>query len=191
MLEKMPAELGRALRGIRAGYDRIVSESADFADVPELIALESPAFADGAAMPARYTADGEKLSPPLRWRGAIEDATSLVLIVEDPDAPTPDPLVHLLAWGIPATLNELPQGHFKSPHHEGEDEILGRNGDGQPDWLPPDPPRGHGPHLFVFQLFALDRRLGFDNHPTRAEVVTAMQGHMLAKGTLIGTYERA
>jgi Raf kinase inhibitor-like YbhB/YbcL family protein len=190
MLEKIPADLGRALRGIRAGYDKIVSESADFADVPELIALESPAFEDGAPLPARYTADGEKLSPPLRWRGAIEDATGLALIVEDPDAPTPEPLVHLLVWSLPATMTELPQGFFKSPHHEGVDEMLGRNGVARPGWLPPDPPRGHGRHLYVFQLFALDRRLGFDKHPTRAEVVKAMKGHALAKGTLIGAYER-
>lgn len=67
MLEKIPSGLGHALRGVRAGFEKIVSEDPDFIDVPDVLALQSHAFKDGGSIPARYTADGEKLSPPLLW----------------------------------------------------------------------------------------------------------------------------
>jgi Raf kinase inhibitor-like YbhB/YbcL family protein len=190
MLEKIPAGLGHALRGVRAGYEKIVSEREDFLRIADSIALESPAFEDGGSIPARYTADGEKISPPLRWRGAPADAESLVLIVEDPDAPTADPFVQLIAWDLPPDLAELPEGELKSPRHEGLDEMLGRNSYLQSAWSPPDPPAGHGPHLYVFQIFALDRKLDFEHPPGRKTVIEAMRGHVLAKGVLAGTYER-
>jgi Raf kinase inhibitor-like YbhB/YbcL family protein len=190
MLEKIPSGLGHALRGVRAGYDKIVSEAEPFARIPDSIALESPAFDDGGSIPPRFTADGEKISPPLSWRGAPADAESLVLIVEDPDAPTLEPLVHLIAWDLPPDLAELPEGELKSPRHEGMDEMLGRNAYQQSAWLPPDPPRGHGPHLYVFQAFALDRKLDFTHPPSRKAVSAAMRGHVLAKGVLVATYER-
>jgi Raf kinase inhibitor-like YbhB/YbcL family protein len=190
MLEKIPAGLGHALRGVRAGYDKVVSEADDFLHIPDTVALESPAFDDGGSIPPRYTADGERISPPLTFRRAPADAEALVLMVEDPDAPTPDPLVHLIAWDLPPDLRELPEGELKSPGHEGLDENLGRNAYQQTAWLPPDPPTAHGPHLYVFQVFALDRRLDFAHAPGRKAVVEAMRGHVLAKGVLVGTYER-
>jgi Raf kinase inhibitor-like YbhB/YbcL family protein len=190
MLEKLPSGVGHALRGVRAGYDKVVSEDDAFVAIPEDIVLESPAFEDGGSIPPRYTADGEKIFPPLTWRGPMEDAAGLVLIVEDPDAPSPQPLVHLLAWDLPPNMGQLPEGEFTSPHHKGLDEVLGRNSYLQAAYLPPDPPPGHGPHLYVFQLFALDRKLDFDRPPTRAAVVDAMRDHVLSKGVLVGTYER-
>jgi Raf kinase inhibitor-like YbhB/YbcL family protein len=190
MLEKIPSGVGRALRRMRAGYDKLVSEADDFVSVPDVIALESPAFDDGGSIPPRYTADGEKISPPLAWSGPIGDAAGLVLIVEDPDAPSLDPLVHLIAWDLPPALGGLPEGEFKSPGHAGLDEMLGRNAYFQAAWLPPDPPAGHGPHLYVFQLFALDRKLDFTRPPGRKSVVDAMRGRVTAKGVLTGTYER-
>jgi hypothetical protein len=190
MLEKIPSSVGRALRRLRAGFDKLASEDPEFAVVPDSIDLSSAAFEDAASIPPRYTADGEKISPPLRWRGAPEDADGLVLIVEDPDAPAPEPLVHLLAWDLPPDMAELPEGEFKSPHHAGLDEMLGRNAYLQAAYLPPDPPAGHGPHLYVFQLFALDQALAFDHPPSRRAVMDAMRGHVLGKGVLTGTYER-
>lgn len=191
MLENIPSSVGHALRKVRAGYDKIVSEAPEFVRIPDTIPLESAAFEDGGPIPARYTADGERLSPPLAWRDPLEGAKAVALIVEDPDAPTPEPLVHLLAWDLPPAFSELREGLFRSPHHEGLDDQLGRNSYLQASWLPPDPPAGHGPHLYVFQVFALDRKLRFDKAPSRNEVVEAMQGHVLAKGVLTGTYQRA
>ena len=91
---------------------------------------------------------------------------------------------------MPASTGALAEGLFKSPHHEGLDETLGRNTFLSAGWLPPDPPTGHGPHLYVFQIFALDRKLEFSGHPSRSQLARAMKGHVLAKGLLIGTYER-
>ena len=190
MLEKIPSGLGRALKDVRAGYEKLASERPDFAEVPAAIGLSSPAFEDGTAIPPRYTADGEKISPPLAWTGLPPGAAGLVLIVQDPDAPTPDPLVHLLAWDLPPHMQGLPEGEFRSPGHEGLDEVLGRNSYLQSAWLPPDPPSGHGAHLYAFQIFALDRKLDFDGHPGLSQVISAMRGHVLAKGVLLGTYER-
>jgi hypothetical protein len=190
MLEKIPSSVGRAIRRLRAGFDKIASEDPAFAAVADCIALESPALEDGGSIPPRFTADGDKISPPLRWSGVPDDAEGLVLILEDPDAPAPDPLVHLLAWDLSPDMREIPEGEFKSPHHAGLDEVLGRNGYMQAAYLPPDPPSGHGPHLYVFQLFALDRKLAFDKPPSRKAVVAAMHDHVLGKGVLTGTYER-
>lgn len=190
MLEKIPASVGRAIRNVRSGYDAVASERGDLAAAPQTILVESPAFEDGSSIPLRYTADGEKISPPLIFRNAPADAGALVLIVEDPDAPSLEPFVHLLAWDLPPDLRELPEGEFKSPHHQGLDEVLGRNSFLQAAWLPPDPPAGHGPHLYVFQVFALDQKLAFDRPPSRGSVVEAMRGRVIAKGVLTGTYER-
>lgn len=191
MLENIPAGVGHALRKLRAGDDKLVSERAEFAAAPRSIALESPAFEDGGPLPARYTADGDRISPPLTWRGTPEAAHSLVLIIEDPDAPTPQPLTHLLVFDLPPDLTELTEGLFKSPRHDGLDEDLGRNAYLKAAYLPPDPPKGHGPHLYAFQIFALNRRLDFDRAPSRAAVMDAMRGHVLAKGLLTATYERS
>ena len=190
MLEKIPAGLGHALRGVRAGFEKIVAEDPEFAGVADSIRLESPAFDDGGALPARYTADGEGISPPLIIADAPPSARALALIVEDPDAPSPEPLVHLLSFDLPPEIGELPEGLFRSPKHEGLEEDLGRNAFHKAAYLPPDPPKGHGPHLYVFQVFALDRRLDFEHPPSRKQVVEAMQGRVLARGMLIATYER-
>jgi Raf kinase inhibitor-like YbhB/YbcL family protein len=182
--------VGHALRGVRAGFEKIASESA-FAAVRDTIALESPAFEDGGSIPPRFTADGEGLSPPLSWNTAAAGAEAFVLLVEDPDAPSLEPLVHLLTWDLPPDMRTLPEGQLASPRHTGLDETLGRNSFLQAAWLPPDPPTGHGPHLYAFQIYALAERLTFGGHPGRARLLAAMEGKVLAKGLLLGTYERA
>ncbi len=189
MLENVPAGVGKALAGLRAGFEKIVSE-ADFASTPETISLASPAFEDEAPIPARYTEDGEGVSPPLRWSDLPAGTEALVLIVEDPDAPTPHPLAHLLAWDLAPSPSDLAEALFASPDHVGIHEILGRNSFLKAEYLPPDPPPGHGRHRYVFQLYALDEALSFDTPPTREAIVEAMKARVLAKGLLIGTYER-
>ena len=89
-----------------------------------------------------------------------------------------------------ACLLSFDRGELKSPGHAGLDENLGRNSFQQTAWLPPDPPTGHGPHLYVFQVFALDRKLDFEHPPSRKALADAMRDHVVAKGVLIGTYER-
>lgn len=190
MLEKVPHAVGRALRGLRAGCEKLVSEHAAFVEASPLIRLESPAFSDGGSIPVRFTADGVGVSPPLAWRGAPPGTHGFVLIVEDPDAPAPEPLTHLLAFDVPPGHTAVDEGAFPSPRHEGAVLEVGRNAFRKAAWLPPDPPTGHGAHHYAFQLFALNRRLTFDGPPSRAEVVEAMRGHVLAKGVLAGVYAR-
>ena len=190
MLEKLPHGVGHALRGVRAGFAKVASEDRAFAAAADTIALTSVAFEDGGSIPPRHTADGEGISPPLAWRELPPGTAAVALLVEDPDAPTPEPLVHLLAWDLPPDLVDLPEGQFKSPRHDGLDEGLGKNSYLRAAYLPPDPPTGHGPHLYVFQIFALDRALSFEGHPGRAAFLEAIKDRVLAKGLLVATYER-
>jgi Raf kinase inhibitor-like YbhB/YbcL family protein len=142
-------------------------------------------------MPAIYSADGQNFSPPLSWTGIPAEAKSLVLIVEDPDAPTPNPFLHWLVYNMPATTRELPAAIPAEPTLTMPVEMSqGRNSGLRIGYAGAAPPRGDTPHRYFFQLFALDRRLDLDGGAGRSAVVSAMQGHVIGKGCLIGTYRR-
>lgn len=188
MLEKIPAAVGRALSGLKAGLEKTAYHSR-FAEVPETVALTSPAFADGTPMPARFTEDGAKTSPPLAWSGLPEGTARVAILVEDADSPTPKPLVHLIAWNLSATPSEISEGALVGADAKARYE-LGGNSFFQDAWLPPDPPTGHGAHRYLFQLYALDRALALPASPGRGAMTDAMTGRVLAKGRLIGTYAR-
>ena len=190
MLEKLPDAIGHALSGQRAGLDKIAFQRIDLRQGVAAITVGSLAFADHAPLPPRCTADGEGLSPPLQWTGVPEAATSVVLIVEDADAPTPQPLVHAIVVDLPAGDGALAEGALESPDHEGIVERMGRNSYLRTGWLPPDPPPGHGVHRYAFQVFALGPGATFDGTPGREEVLEVLAAHALASGCLIGTYER-
>ena len=192
MLEKLPEALGHALRDRRAGLDKIVFNTCGMRSGLGTIQVTSLAFADHAPIPQRYTADGEGLSPPIEWTGVAPGAHSLVLVVEDADAPTSDPLVHAIVVDLPPQDGALHEGALKSPGHPGEDDVhAGRNSYFMAGWIPPDPPRGHGQHRYAFQLFALaEGGKRFSAKPTRGEVLKAIQERGLAGGLLVGTYTR-
>lgn len=190
MLEHIPAWLGKALSGLRAGTDTlaIAQLGGDFATFD----LSSPAFAHGARLPPRFTADGEGVSPPLVWTQPPAGTAHPVLIVEDADAPTPQPLVHAIVWGLDADAGHLAEGAIVA---DGDGEAgrrdVGRNSYLREGWLPPDPPSGHGEHRYAFQIFALDSGAGDPGAtPGRSAVMEAITGHVLAAGLLIGTYSR-
>lgn len=189
MLEKLPHALGEALSGVRAGAEKAAFHTVA-AEAPATLRVTSPAFADTTAIPARYTADGEGLSPPLAVSGVPDAAAALVLFVEDPDAPSPHPLVHLIAWNLPPEDQSLPEGAFASPAGEGARHDLGRNSFLKDGWLPPDPPTGHGPHHYLFQVFALARPAELPASPGRGALLEALQGNVIAKGLLTGIYDR-
>ncbi|WP_077001742.1 YbhB/YbcL family Raf kinase inhibitor-like protein [Variovorax sp. KK3] len=190
MLEKLPDAIGQALQGVRAGLDEIAFNTLGLREGMASITLGSLAFADHAPIPARYTADGEGLSPPLQWTGVPPGAASLVLLVEDADSPTPNPLVHAIAVGLPAEDGSLAEAAFPSADNEGSGLHAGRNSYLQTAWLPPDPPPGHGVHRYAFQLFALDAMPEFSETPGRDEVMEQLRAHALASGLSIGTCER-
>ena len=190
MLEKLPEALGHLLRDQRAGLDSVVFNRIGLRAGAGTLTVQSLSFHDHGPLPALFTADGEGLSPPLHWSGVPEGTDSLVLVVEDADAPMPQPLVHAIVVDLPATLANLPEGALRSPGHEGTGFNTGRNSYLSPAWLPPDPPPGHGVHRYVFQLFALMAGEPFGDTPGRDAVVEALRERAMASGMLVGTYTR-
>lgn len=192
MLEKLPEVIGQALQGVRAGLDNIVFNTLGMREGMGSIELTSLAFADHAPLPQCYTADGEGISPPLQWSGLPAGAASLLLIVEDADSPTPNPLVHAIVVDLAPENGALHEGAIPSQGHEGATGLrVGRNSALQSAWLPPDPPPGHGIHRYAFQLFALGSSPVFSDAPGRDEIVDALREHAVASGLLVSTYERS
>jgi Raf kinase inhibitor-like YbhB/YbcL family protein len=189
MLEKLPEALGHLLGAQRAGLENILFNTLDLRDGTAKITLTSPAFVDHAPIPAQYTADGEGLSPEIDWNGVPPSATSLALIVEDADSPTPAPLVHAIAVDIDPKRLQLQEGELQE-NGKGTSLSLGRNSYLRQAWLPPDPPPGHGIHRYAFQLFALADGEPFKDAPGRHELIEALRKRAIASGCLIGTYTR-
>lgn len=189
MLEHVPGWLGKALKGLRAGEEKLAIVQPGLGTFASLN-LASPAFANGARLPERFTADGEGVSPPLFWTGVPAEAVRLALLVEDADAPTPSPLVHAVVWDLPAGDGELKEGAIVADGEGGEGGDVGRNSYFAEGWLPPDPPTGHGVHHYAFQLFALGDGPDLKRNPSRSAMLKAMSGRVLAAGVLTGTYSR-
>jgi Raf kinase inhibitor-like YbhB/YbcL family protein len=189
MLEKLPEAIGHALERQRAGMEKILFNAQRPGAELGLIEITSPAFAPNSQLPQRYTADGAGLSPPLRWRNVPASAVTLALIVEDADSPTPEPLVHGIVVDIDPRELGLVEGIF-SGQPEASPEKLGLNSYLMHGWLPPDPPPGHGVHRYAFQVFALSAGEPLSKSPGRREVAAAVRDRAIAKGCLIGTYQR-
>lgn len=190
MLEKLPDVVGAALRGQRAGLDQTAFVRVRLPVGQGALQVASLAFMDHAPLPPRFTADGEGLSPPLQWSGVPANAASLLLLVEDADSPTPHPLVHAIAYDIPAQESYLAEGALNGGEDESGAPRLGRNSYLRTAWIPPDPPPAHGVHRYAFQLFALGPGAEWSGTPGRDAVLQVLEQHALASGCLIGTYER-
>jgi hypothetical protein len=144
-------------------------------------ALESSAFEHAQAIPNRHTCDGEDLSPPLRWANVPEEARSLALLVDDPDAPN-GVFTHWVAWGLDPGSDGLGEGEA------GPSE--GRNDFGTVGYRGPCPPPGHGRHRYVFRLYALDQGVELASGAGKDELEQAVVGHVVTTAELVGTYER-
>lgn len=191
MLEHVPHWLGSLMHNVRAGHAKLAIVQEGIVTGDARLELSSLAFADGARLPARFTADGEGVSPPLSWRGVPAGTAALALLVEDPDAPAPNPLVHAVVWNLPPADGSLAEGAIAPDGHGADDgSDVGRNSYSQEGWLPPDPPTGHGSHDYVFQLFALNSTAALDINPGRSDLLDAIRGHVIAAGMLVGTYSR-
>ena len=186
----MPANpIGLALRNRRAGHDTLVWAHPGL-QAPENFTLTSPAFQHGAAIPERHRGRlfGANVSPALSWTTPPAETAELVLIVQDPDAPRKTPAIHALTIGIDPSLSGIPENGLTNPspvggvrHGKGP---LGRLG-----WAGPLPPRSHGAHSYVFQLFALDCRPELPDRFSLTDALQAMTGHILGRARLDGTYE--
>ena len=147
--------------------------------------LLSPSFEDGERLPARYTADAEDLSPPLRWSNPPVGTRSFAIACDDPDAPS-GTFVHWLAWNIPPDQRHLNEG--VSLASEPVPMCEGQNGFGTLGYAGPNPPPGER-HRYAFHVYALDTHIDLPADASRADLDNAMAGHVLAEGTLIGKYE--
>jgi Raf kinase inhibitor-like YbhB/YbcL family protein len=143
--------------------------------------VESPAFAEGEPIPARYTCDGENISPPLEWIGIPQRAKSVAVICDDPDAPS-GLFTHWVLYDVKPSVRGLPEGSSAG----GKEGINDFNTRGYSGPCPPP----NGPHRYFFHVIALDvaslGRPGLRRH----EAVKAMQGHVLLEGQLVGRYRR-
>ena len=193
MFEKLPDAVGEALGGVRAGLVNTVFHAIDLRHGMGALSVASLAFGDHGPIPQKFTADGEGLSPPLAWSDVPMAATEVVLIVEDADSPTPQPLVHAIVHGLPrgdGGSGALAEGALSAHGDAAASVPMGRNSLLQPRWLPPDPPPGHGLHRYVFQVYALEAGTPLPEHPGRDALRSALIERGLASGCLIGTYER-
>ena len=186
----MPANpIGLALRNRRAGQHTLVWASPEL-QAPENFTLTSPAFDHGAAIPDRYRGRlfGANVSPALAWTRPPAGTVELALVAQDPDVPIGKAATHALTLGIDPALDGIPDNALANPstvpglrHGKGP---LGRRG-----WSGPMPIRSHGPHAYVFQLFALDHAPDLPAGFTIDALIAAVTGHVIGRARLDGTYE--
>ena len=155
------------------------------------LSIQSTAFGEGQPIPRLYSGEGKDVSPPLSWSGVPEGAKELAMIVDDPDAPRPEPWVHWVIYKIPVDAVGLAEAipadaELSSP----AGTLQGRNTSGDIGYHGPMPPPGHGVHHYHFKLYALDTQLELKAGADKQALLAAMEGHVVGQGELIGTYQR-
>lgn len=158
------------------------------------IAVSSTAFQEGQRIPRKYTGEGTDVSPPLAWSGVPAGTEELVLICDDPDAPSPQPWVHWVIYKIPADAAGLPEGVAPEPRPAVPVGVL----QGKNSWPTgrtigyrgPMPPPGHGTHHYHFTLYALNTKLDVPPGLSKSDLLRQIEGKVLATGRLTGVYER-
>jgi Raf kinase inhibitor-like YbhB/YbcL family protein len=182
--------MGSALRGVRSDFSKLAYFDEGLNDAFDNIKVDCLPINDYRRLESRFTVDGEAEFPPIVWGALPAGTEELLLIVQDTDAPSFEPLIHLILAGIPARLNDLSNEDIIGARQDKNDMVLGRNSVGKIDYMPPAPPKKHGMHRYYFQLFALDKPLGLRKGAMMFEAIAAMSGHVLGKGITMVTYER-
>jgi Raf kinase inhibitor-like YbhB/YbcL family protein len=158
------------------------------------IEITSTAFKHEQPIPKKFTGEGADVSPPLAWSGVPKNAKEIVLICDDPDAPTPEPWVHWVLYGLSPTIKALPEGIARKPRlQEPVTAIQGNNSWPAKEavgYRGPMPPQGHGVHHYYFKLYALDTNLDAESGLSKKAVLAKIRDHIVAEGVLMGTYER-
>jgi Raf kinase inhibitor-like YbhB/YbcL family protein len=149
--------------------------------------ITSTAFAEGRPIPGQYTCSGSDVSPPLQWTGAPAGAESFAIIADDPDAPT-GIWVHWVIYDLPPATTSLAENAPQLPELPGGAR-QGINDFGKIGYNGPCPPPGK-PHHYHFKIYALDTTLDLKPGATRKKLLEAMDGHVLAEGQLMGTFQR-
>ena len=155
--------------------------------------LMTPAFSDGGDIPVKYTcaAKPSAVSPAFQWTGAPKETASFTLIFHDPDNHPNKGMfdvTHWLLWNLPATAAQLPEGVPANAKLE-DGAIQGKNVRGENAYRGPCPPPGK-PHHYTFELYALDQKLDLAPDATRADLMRAMDGHIIAKAVYIGFFHQ-
>jgi Raf kinase inhibitor-like YbhB/YbcL family protein len=162
-----------------------------FADVPKTVTVTSAAFASNSEIPVRHTADGDDLSPPLAFADLPASTVELAVVVDDLDAPTPEPFVHWVIYGIPAEAGALPEGIPPTTTLDNPAGALqGRNSFGNIGYNGPAPPKADGPHQYRFTVYALDANLRLSADMTKGALLDAIADNVIAYGELFGSYDR-
>jgi hypothetical protein len=150
------------------------------------ITITSGAFKEGQMIPAKYTCDGEDVSPPLKWEPVPKGTKSFALISDDPDTPI-GIWIHWVMWNIPADANELAE-NIQPVKELPDGSRQGVNDSREYGYGGPCPPRGV--HRYYFKIYALDTMLDLPDETTKQKLLDAMKGHILAEGSLMGKYQR-
>jgi Raf kinase inhibitor-like YbhB/YbcL family protein len=168
-------------KAIIAGASAIlVAAVASFAAGGAKMKITSSAFQQGGNITSKFTCDGANTSPPLQIADVPSGAKSLVLIVDDPDAPS-GLFTHWAVWNISPQTNTIAEGSTPKG-------VQGTNDFGKSGYGGPCPPSGT--HRYYFKIFALDRELDLPSGAKRSQVDAAMKGHLVAQGELMGRYSR-
>jgi Raf kinase inhibitor-like YbhB/YbcL family protein len=146
--------------------------------------LSSPAFEEGTPIPERFDHEHGDVSPPLQWDCVPDGTVELVLLVDDPRAPVDGSFVHWVLFELSPLRTGLEEDEQPAEARHGS------NGYGQPGYLGPAPPAGHGQHRYVFRLLALREPLSLDGRPTYTEVEDAASGLVIDEARLVGTVTR-
>ena len=144
------------------------------------LTVTSPAFEQNQPIPEKYTCNGKDINPPLNIEGIPDDARSLALILDDPDA-VGGTYDHWVVWNIPSAANKIAEDSVPG--------VEGLNSGGERGYSGPCPPRGK-PHRYIFRIAALDSLLELDAGSTKRDLERAMQGHIIAEGRLTGIFSR-
>jgi Raf kinase inhibitor-like YbhB/YbcL family protein len=160
---------------------------------PQPITVGSPTLVANQTMPRDYTPDGRNVSPPLTWSNLPAATKQIAVVCEDPDAGNPPPFVHWVIYNIPATAKGLPEGIPIDPAASMPAEIAGAiqgvSGFRRPIYRGPAPPPGK-PHHYHFIVYALDADLPLKPGLTRADLLAAINGHVIGQGEIVSIYER-
>lgn len=145
--------------------------------------LSSKAFEQNGTIPTRHTQDGENVSPPISWSDLPEGTAELALVVDDPDAPAPEPHVHWVVYGLDPQRDGIPEDSAGGA-------VEGLTSGGKVGYDGPAPPADGGPHRYRFRLYALEKSPGLKPGATRKQLMERIEGRVLGETELTGTYER-
>lgn len=146
------------------------------------ISISTPAFDHGAAIPDKYTGNGDDVSPELRIANVPEGTQQLAVVCHDPDAPLTHGFTHWVLYGVPADTGTIPEGG-------GGSFTEGQNDFGNQGYGGPAPPPGHGTHFYYFHVYALDTALDDGPGLTREQLLEKIDDHIIEQNRVVGTYE--